>query len=140
VKKKLNALMLIGIIGTIVTGSEFVSEYGRAIWGNKDIWWTPESMTIPLRDTRSEVEISIGREPLWSLVDHGSLAIMDQAGQPHIIQPADVRARINNWQKTRASMLHYSVFTAFLVGISLSCLVMGLVQKRTGGTKALTAV
>jgi hypothetical protein len=122
------ALLLIGIIGTAVFLSHFGVSYGRAMWGSRDMWWTPRSLALPLDDSRDEFRVFVLGEPLSDHVERGSLTVIDEGGEPHVIGPADVRVRLNNWDATRASLLHSAVYAAFMLGASATCLALGLAQ------------
>ncbi|MGR0481370.1 MAG: hypothetical protein ACTFAL_08225 [Candidatus Electronema sp. V4] len=43
-----NTLLLAGLIGTVVSGAIFSEQYGAAVWGRSDIWWTPMELALPL--------------------------------------------------------------------------------------------
>ncbi|RPH51706.1 MAG: hypothetical protein EHM85_05725 [Desulfobacteraceae bacterium] len=134
--KKINALLLIGIIGTTTAGFQFAAKYGQVMWGNKDIWWTPMSLALPLHKTTQEFQIFINGELLHDHLDHGSLAATDKAGQSHRVVSDDIKIRLNNWYKTEASLLHSAVFAAFLLGSSLTFLILGIAQLAARREKA----
>ena len=58
-RKSVNPLLLIGLLGTIVIGSQFAVQYGRAIWGDRDIWWTPMAMALSLDETTRAFEMYV---------------------------------------------------------------------------------
>jgi hypothetical protein len=127
-KKKINALLIIGIIGTSVFGAHFGVQYGRAVWGNRDIWWTPMSMALPLEDTSRNFRLFIGGEPLLEHVERGTLTAVDANGQTYSVSSDDIRVRLNNWPEVKADFLHSAIFSGILLGISLSCLILGLAE------------
>lgn len=127
-KNRMNALLLIGIIGMAVIGSHFGVTYGRAVWGNKDIWWTPMSLALPLEDTSQDFRLFIGGEPLLEHVERGTLTARDANGQPYQVSSEDIRVRLNNWLDVKADFLHSAVFSGILLGISLTCLILGLAE------------
>ncbi|MDI6743306.1 MAG: hypothetical protein QMD11_11290, partial [Smithella sp.] len=63
-RQQINALIIIGIIGTAVFGSQVAVKYSESNWGNKDIWWTPVKMALPLNETKNEFELYIKDELL----------------------------------------------------------------------------
>jgi hypothetical protein len=129
---KLNVWLLIGIIGVSLFGSYFGIYYGRAVGGSTDIWWTPKALALPLNDTRNEFEIFLKDELLQDHLERGSLLTTDLNGQSSRVVSNDIVVRLNNWHKTRASLLHSAVFTALLLGVSLMSLVVGVTARIAG--------
>jgi hypothetical protein len=128
-KRKINSVLLAGIIGTAVSGSMFAEQYGAAVWGNQNIWWTPLELALPLAATADEFELRIGGELLQRQLERGALAVKDEKKDAMCpVALAEIRIRLNNWQKIRAERLHGAVFAALSLGISLSCLALGLVR------------
>lgn len=127
-KNRMNALLLIGIIGTAVIGSHFGVTYGRAVWGNKDIWWTPMSLALPLEDTSQDFRLFIGGDSLQEHLKRGSLTALDADGRPYRVVSEDIKVRLNNWPEVKADFLHSAVFSGILLGISLTCLILGLAE------------
>lgn len=125
-KKTANLLLLIGIIGTATFGFMFVADYAQELWGNKDIWWTPLSMALPLDKTTKQFEMFVKDETLQNHLQRGSLSFVDKRGQSHTVVSGDVKVRLNNWNKIKASILHRSVFMAFLAGSSVTFLILGM--------------
>ena len=124
----INAWLIIGIIGVCVFGSHFGIQYGRAMLGRKDMWWTPKAMALPLEQTRREFELFINNELLQSRIKQGTLLAIDPEGNAYPVVSENVTVRLNNWHKTKASFLHIAVFTALLLGISLTSLIVGAIQ------------
>jgi len=127
-RRRLNPLLLAGLIGTAVSGSIFAEQYGAAVWGNQNIWWTPLELALPLAVTVGEFELYIGGELMQRQVERGALAVKDEQGAMRPVAPAEIRIRLNNWQKIRAERLHGAVFAALSLGISLACLGLGVAQ------------
>ena len=125
-KSKINALLLIGIIGTFVFGVHFGISYGRAVWGNSDMWWTPRSLSLPLEETRQEFRLFINGENLQDHLKRGSLRIADSEGNLHQVVPGDIKVRLNNWPEVKTDFLHSAVFSGIMLGISLTCLILGI--------------
>ncbi|MBN2467304.1 MAG: hypothetical protein JXD19_04060 [Deltaproteobacteria bacterium] len=130
-RKKINALLLIGIIGSVVCGSHFAVTYGRALWGPSDIWWTPISMALPLDETTQEFNILVSNELLQDHLKRRSLTATDLEGKSYQVVSDDIEVRLNNWHKVKASFLHSAVFAAFMLGVSITCLILGAVQVLT---------
>ena len=55
---------------------------------------------------------------------------MRAGGKPYQVAPDDVTVRLNNWHKIQASLFHSAIPSAFLLGASITCLAVGLVQWR----------
>lgn len=126
--RKINAWLIIGIIGVCVFGSHFGIQYGRAMLGRKDIWWTPKTMALPLEQTRQKFELFVNDELLQNRIKQGTLLVINQEGKTSPVVSDYVKVRVNNWDKTRASFLHTTIFTALLLGISLMSLIVGVIQ------------
>ena len=127
-RRRLSPLLLAGLIGTAVSGPIFVEQYGAAVWGDQNIWWTPLELALPLAVAADEFELYLGGELLQRQVERGALAVKNKQGTMRPVAPAEIRIRLNNWQKIRAERLHGAVFAALSLGISLACLGLGLVQ------------
>ncbi len=127
-KSKINALFIIGIIGISVFGSHFGVQYGRAVWGNKDIWWTPMSMALPIEETVQDFQIFIGGNLLQEHLEQRSLTVRDANSRTYQVVSEDIKVRLNNWHEVKTDFLHSAVFSGILLGISLACLILGLAE------------
>jgi hypothetical protein len=127
-KKKINVLLFIGIIGTAIFAPQFAAKYGQAIWGNKDIWWTPNALALPLHETKQEIGLFLSNELLQDHIKRGSLYAKDSQGKSYQVASKDIKIRLNNWNKVKASLLHVAVFLAFMSGVSITCLILGVAQ------------
>jgi hypothetical protein len=128
-KKQINALIIIGIIGAAVFGSQVAVKYSEANWGNKDIWWTPMSLALPIDETRNEFEIYIKGDLLQKHLERGAISVAGKTGHAaEVIAPDNVKVRLNNWNKIRAEKLNSAMLTSFLLGVCLASLVMGVFQ------------
>ncbi|MBN1907699.1 MAG: hypothetical protein JW927_21660 [Deltaproteobacteria bacterium] len=126
--RRINAWLIIGIIGVCVFGYNFGIQYGRAMFGPKDMWWTPKAMALPLEQTSQEFELFVNDELLQSRIKQGTLLAIDREGKTYPVVSEDVSVRLNNWHKIKASFLHSAAFTALLLGISLMSLIIGAIQ------------
>ena len=124
--KKTNALLLIGLIGIFVFGTHFSIFYGKAMFGNKDMWWTPLSLSLSLDETKNDFRLLISGRTLQQHLQEETLFVDDPQDTTYKIVPEDIRVRLNNWNKVKASFLNSSVYAAFMLGISLACLIMGI--------------
>jgi len=128
-KNGIRPLFFIGAIGTLVTGSMFLSVYLQAVLGNKDIWWTPKPMALSLEETRNEFQLSLRGESLKNCVEKETLTAIDpETKKKYKVTQDDVKIRLNNWNKEKVRILHLSVMEAFLFGASLACLLAGSIQ------------
>ncbi|MBK1722911.1 hypothetical protein [Thiocystis violacea] len=126
--RKINAVLLVGLIGTPIAGSLFGIDYGRAIWGDDQIWWTPKESALSIDQTRASFRIYLEDEPLDDHLARSSLTALGQDGMAYFVTPDLIKVRLNNWDRTKASLLHTAVYSAFALGASLACLVLGLIQ------------
>ncbi|NEX21167.1 hypothetical protein G3480_12725 [Thiorhodococcus mannitoliphagus] len=126
--RRINAALLIGLIGTPIAGSMVAMDYGRALWGDDQIWWTPRTQALALEETDSNVRIYLENEPLRHHLERSSLTALGQDGMAYFVTPDLFRVRINNWDRVKAGYLHAAVYSAFGLGVALTCLVLGLIQ------------
>jgi len=127
-RRKLNLLLMIGLIGTPIAGTQFGMDYGRALWGETQIWWTPAAMALPLEQTGGHFQLLIDGEPLGNHLARHSLTALGSEGLAYFVTPDMVRVRLNNWPEVQAGMLHMAVYSALGLGVSLTCLVLGLIE------------
>ncbi len=126
--RKMNTLMLIGLIGTPIAGAQFGVDYGRAIWGDDQIWWTPVKMALPLEQARGSVQFLFDDQSLQDRLASDPLTSLNAEGLAYFVRPEQFKVRLNNWSQAKASLLHSAVYWAFGLGISLTCLVLGLIE------------
>lgn len=128
IMRKTNGFLIAGIIGVSVVGAHFGIQYGRAVWGNNDMWWTPKSMALPLSQTRNNFEVFVSGDLLQNHLDRKSLSATNPQGERYDLSPDDIEVRLNNWQKVKSSMLHTAVWAAFMLGVSVMSFVVGVKQ------------
>jgi len=126
--KRINALLWIGIVGTLLIGTSLFTDVYRAFWGDHTIWWTHQSMRIPLEETKDNVELYVGGEPLRKHLSDGALFSLDKNGKQYPVVSKDVTVRLNNWEKVRASILKRTTMSGFAFGVVMTLLVIGLIQ------------
>lgn len=126
--RKLNTLMLIGLIGTPIAGAQFGVDYGRAIWGDARVGWTPVATALPLERTAGSFQLLLDNEPFQDHLARRSLTALGPEGLAYFVTPELIKVRLNTWSQIKASRLHAAVYSAFALGISLTCLVIGLIQ------------
>ena len=127
-KRKMNLLLIIGLVGTPIAGTQFGLDYGRAIWGETQIWWTPLQLALPLEQTSNQFQILLDNEPLANHLTRNSLTALGAEGLAYFVTPEMVRVRLNNWPQVQAGMLHMAVYSALALGVSLTCLIAGAVE------------
>ena len=125
---KLNALLLIGIIGTLTVGTTFSIYVYRAFWGNPNIYWTARTMPLTIGETKNSFELFINKKSLHDHLSDGTLqAVLENGGQRSLV-PSDITVRINNWHKVKASILAHSLVPCFLFSASFTMLIIGIIQ------------
>ena len=125
---KLNALLLIGIIGTFTVGTTFAINVYRAFWGNPNIYWTARTMPLTIDETKSSFEIFINRKSIHDHLSDGTLQAVLENGDQKSIVSNDITVRINNWHKVKASILAHSLVPCFLFSASFTMLIIGIIQ------------
>lgn len=136
-KQSTRALLLIGVIGCCTLGSHFFARYAQAVWGDRENWWTPRSMALPLNETRDDFRVFVGDELLQDRIRDGALYIAGDAGEPTPVSAETVEVRMNNWPATKAGLLHGAVISAFGFGANAAFLGLGIgrwiIERRSGG-------
>ncbi len=128
------ALLLIGLIGFFVFGSQFAVCFVRAYLGDSDNWWTPRSMAVSLEEASLRVRLLVAGKPLQQRLAAGEVFVQDGDGvRP--LEAVDVTARLNNWPQTKARILSFAGFTGIALGASLACLVLGGAEALSGRRK-----
>ena len=82
-----------------------------------DIWWTPQTMLIPLADGKDRVEIYARGKPLASLLEAGQLHVAEDAGLS-TLATSDVGLRFNNWDRVRVERLPLLLVYAAACGVT----------------------
>lgn len=126
--KRINPLLLIGLIGTLTIGTSLIANLYHAFWGAHDIWWTPEAMSLPIEETRNHFALSIGRKSLQKHLSEGTLFAVDNNGEQYPIVSKDVTIRLNNWDNVKASILKNAIISSFVLGVAVTLLITGLIQ------------
>lgn len=127
-KRRVNPLLLIGLTGVSISGALFGMDYGRAIGGDPNIWWTPKELALPLEQTAGHFQILVDGEPLADHLARNSLTALGPEGLAYFVTPEMVRVRLNNWPEMQGSLFHYAVYSALGLGASLACLIIGLIE------------
>jgi hypothetical protein len=125
---KLNALLLIGIIGTFTVGTTFATNVYRAFWGNRNIYWTARTMPLTIGETKNSFEMFIHRKSIHDHLTEGTLQVVLENGDQKPIAPSDIAVRINNWDKVKSSILAQSLIPSILFGASCTMLIIGVIQ------------
>ena len=127
-KTKLNALLIIGIIGSFTCGGNLAVQIFRAFGSNQDIWWTAKTMPLTIDQTKESFELSINGKTIQKHLSEGTLLALNNEGNQKPIVSGDISVRLNNWNKVRASILTNSLLSGVLSGASITMLIMGLIQ------------
>ena len=94
----------------------------------KDIWWTPQSMLVPLAQSTERVQIYARGKPLANLIEAGQLQIAGEGGSS-ALSTSDVGLRFNNWDRVRAERLPLQLVRASACG-AMACLFLLIVTGR----------
>lgn len=65
-----------------------------------DIWWTPQTMLVPLSEGKDRVVIYARGRPLDGLIQSGQLRIGED-GSSSVMTMSDIGLRFNNWDRVR---------------------------------------
>ncbi|NCD25752.1 MAG: hypothetical protein EOL86_09200 [Deltaproteobacteria bacterium] len=127
--RKFNPMTLIGLLGVCLFGVQFVARSGQVIWADRSIWWTPMTMALPLSETSDHFELYVGPDILQNLVARGALFVRDAQGREQPVTAADIRVRVNNWERVRADHLRDGVALALGLGASAALVVVGIASR-----------
>ena len=126
--RRINTLLWIGLTFTLIIGSSFIVDVYRAFYGDHGIWWTPNSMRLPLEETKDVFDLYIGGKPLRMRLSDKTLFSVDKNGKQYPVVSRDITVRLNNWDKTKASILTHTTLSGPALGAALTLLVIGLIQ------------
>ncbi len=126
--KRINALLWIGIMGTLLIGTSLLADIYRAFWGDHAIWWTHQSMKLPVEEAKGNFELYIGGQLLQKHLSDGTLFSVDKNGNQYSVVSRDITVRLNNWEKVRASILERTTMSGFAFGVTITLFVIGLSQ------------
>jgi hypothetical protein len=132
-----NALLWMGLTGSLIFGATFFENVYRAFWGDQTIWWTPQSMSLPFEETKNDFELYIAGTSLNKHLSERTLTTVDKNGKPYPVVAKDITVRRNNWNRTQSSILADTTFIGLVFGASLTMMLIGLYQffqqrKQTG--------
>ena len=80
-----------------------------------DIWWTPQTVLVPLTESKHRVEIYARGKPLAALLLAGQLRIAED-GALSPLAASDVGLRFNNWDRVRVERLPLLLMYASVCG------------------------
>jgi len=80
-----------------------------------DIWWTPNTMLVPLNESADRVEVHFRGKPLRSLIEAGQLRMADNASAS-VLSTSDIGFRFNNWDRIRAQRVPALLIYAAAIG------------------------
>jgi len=127
-KTKLNALLIIGIIGVFTIGINFVIQIYRVFGSNQDIWWTATTMPLTIDQTKESFELSINGKTIQKHLADGTLLALNDEGNQQSVVSGDISVRLNNWNKVKASILINALFSGVLFGAGITMFIIGLIQ------------
>lgn len=126
--RRISVLLLMGIIGSLLTGASLLTDMHLAFWGDHTIWWTHQSMKLPIEETKEDFELYIGGEPLWKHLSNVTLFSVGKNGKQYPVVSKDVTVRLNNWERVRASVLKRTTIIGFFFGVTITLVAIGLIQ------------
>lgn len=121
-------LLWIGLTGTLIFGTGFLTGMYRAFWGDETVWWTHQTMRLPIEEARDSFELYIGGELLNKRLSDRTLFAVDKNRKQVPVAAGDIAVRLNNWDKIRASFLISAAISGFFFGVSICLLAVGVVQ------------
>jgi len=126
--KSINPLLLIGLIGFFTIGSSFFVDIYRAFYSDKDIYWTHHEMKLSIEKTKNDFQLLIAGKRLQNHLLDKTIYAVDKNGIHYPVVAKDIAVRLNNWNKVKSKILTKVIFTGFSFGITLTLLIIGLVQ------------
>ena len=129
--KAINTLLFIGLIGFVTAGSQFFVDIYSAFYGDRNIYWTHQEMKLPLDETFNVFQLFIAGKPLQKHLSEKTLFAVDKNGIQSSVASKDVSVRVNNWNNVKSRILTKAVFTGCAFAISVTLLIIGLIQTLT---------
>jgi hypothetical protein len=126
--KSINPLIIIGLIGFFTLGSSFFVDIYRAFYGKNDIYWTHQEMKLTIESTKNDFQLFIAGKLLQDHLSDKTIYAIDKNGSQYPVVAEDINIRLNNWNKVKSKILTKAIFTGFAFGITLTLLIIGLVQ------------
>lgn len=134
--KRINPLLWIGLLGLFTIGTSYFIDIYKVFWGNDEIYWTPDSMKLPVAETVDEFQLFVDDKPLQNHITDRTLYYMDREGVQYAVNENSIGIRLNNWNKEKANILTKAAFTGVAFGVVLTLLVIGLVQNLRSSSKS----
>jgi hypothetical protein len=131
--KSINPLLAIGLTGIFIIGSSFFVDLYNAFYGDKNIYWTHQSMKMPIEKTKNDFEIYIGEKLLQKQLSDKTIFAVDKDGKQYPVVSQDITVRLNNYNSVKSAILTRTTFTGFAFGISLTLFIIGLFHRRNIG-------
>jgi len=126
--RSFNTLLWIGLTGSFIFGTSFVTDMYQAFRGDHNIWWTNQAMKLSFEKTKDNFELYIGGKLLQKHMRDQTLYSTDSNGKQYPVVSGDISVRLNNWDKVKASILSRTAMSGFAFGITITLLTMGLIQ------------
>jgi hypothetical protein len=128
--KQYNGFMIAGLIGTIVFGVHLSTSLFSFFFADRNIWWTPSRLALPLSETEDVFQLLITTKPLKDHLEAGTLHIIGPEGGQYKVVDKDITVRLNNWQRIQIQTLEGAVFSAFFFGVCTTLLIIGYANRR----------
>ena len=128
--RRFNGLFIAGLISTLIFGGSLLMSLVELRRGDPGHNWTHRDMRIPLSETRNDLELYIGGELLQKHIERNGLKTIGPDGTDYTVVERDIRVRWNHWAEWRAELTLRAIPAAFLTGLFVACLAIGLYQAR----------
>ena len=115
---------ILSLVFLLAAAMPLVRELSR----RSDIWWTPQTMLVPLAQSKDRIEIYARGKPLDALLEAGQLQT-SQAGGSNTLAASDIGLRFNNWDHVRVERMPMLLLDAAACGV-LACLFLLMVAGR----------
>lgn len=84
-------------------------------------------MALPLTETRENFEIFVKEKMLQNYLLDNSIFLKNENGEFVPLTSNDIKVRLNNWYKVRSMFLSTAILDSFLLGISITLLILGII-------------
>lgn len=120
--RRINGLSIVGIIMLFVSLGHLIP----MLVERGDIWWTPKQLALSLGEAEGRVRIYLRDEPIEDRLEKGCLYVVNEEGNRQKVGRDDVRLRLNNWDRRRASLLTSAIIETSAATAGFMLLVFGL--------------
>lgn len=129
-KEITKSLLIMGLIGFCVFGSQLTVALYKTYGQSKDIWWTPVSLPVSYTNARNQVLVYLSGNTLKALAEENRIMLRNKDNELVKVNTDMIQFRLNNWDRVKSRYLQTALISAFFFGVSITCLAIGWILMR----------